>query len=236
MKFEIGDILLCTVDRIVGTIVFVKIEDTNQEGSIIMSEIFAGRIRNIRDYVVPKKKIVCKILQIMPNGNMHLSLRRVTQKEKKEVIEKYKQERSYESVFKSILGDKSKKIIKEIKEQNRLYEFVEEIKKDPTKLEKLVSKTDSKKILEILKKQKKKKAIIKKEFNLTTTASDGLEQIKNVLTKIKDAEVKYISAGKYSIKTEAQDMKSADNNLKKVLEEIEKQAKKHGMEFSIKGK
>src|SRR4030065_438102 len=96
-KLEVGDIVLCTVDRIVGTVVFVKIPSENREieGSILMSEIAPGRIRNIRDYVVPKKKIACKVLRISPQGNTELSLRRVSQKEKKEVIEQEKQEKSY---------------------------------------------------------------------------------------------------------------------------------------------
>ena len=103
---------MCTVDRIVGTIVFVKI-DGNGEGSIILSEIAPGRIRNLRDYVVPKKRIVCKILRIS-GDRIDLSLRRVTQKEKKELIEQYKQEKSYISVLKSILGEKADKIIDDI--------------------------------------------------------------------------------------------------------------------------
>ena len=57
MNIEEGDILMCTVDRIVGTVVFVKIDETGQEASIVMSEIAPGRIRNLRDYVFPKKKI-----------------------------------------------------------------------------------------------------------------------------------------------------------------------------------
>ena len=74
--------------RISGTTVFVSIEDDG-EGTIITSEIAPGRIRNLRDYVVPGKKIVCKILSIDKAGNIHLSLRRVTDKEKREVMEQY---------------------------------------------------------------------------------------------------------------------------------------------------
>ena len=80
MDLDVGEIVMCTVDRIVGTIVFVKI-DGNGEGSIILSEIAPGRIRNLRDYVVPKKRIVCKILRIS-GDRIDLSLRRVTQKER----------------------------------------------------------------------------------------------------------------------------------------------------------
>ena len=66
MELEIGDLVLCTVERIERTIIFVKIAFGNKEvdGSIVISEIAPGRIRNIRQYVVPKKKIVCKILRI----------------------------------------------------------------------------------------------------------------------------------------------------------------------------
>ena len=146
MELEVGDVVLCTVDRIAGTVVFVKI-DRNGEGNIITSEIAPGRIRNLRDYVVPKKKIVCKILRISPNGNINLSLRRVTQKEKKEILEQYKQEKSYKSVLKSILGEKSEKIIKEIEEKERLFDFLQEAKENSKNLEKIAGKTDAKKYL-----------------------------------------------------------------------------------------
>ena len=85
MKEE--DLVLCTVTKIEGTTVFVNIEG-NGQGTIIFPEIAAGRIRNIREYVVPNKKIVCKILQIF-EGHPQLSLRRVTSKEKQEVLEKH---------------------------------------------------------------------------------------------------------------------------------------------------
>ena len=234
MVLEVEDIVLCTVDRVVGTIVFVKIEG-NGEGSIMMSEVAPGRIRNLRDYIVPKKKIVCKVLRIL-GDRIDLSLRRVTLKEQKEIKEQYKQEKGYVSVLRSVLGDKEEKIIEEIKNQERLYDFIEEAKEDPKKLEKILGKKDSDKVLEILKNQKQKKAILKKEISLTTTKPNGLELIKKILGDIKDTEVKYISAGKYSFKKEASDLKKADNELKEIFKEIEKQSKKQGVEFAIKEK
>ncbi|MBU0959001.1 MAG: hypothetical protein KKB31_03575 [Nanoarchaeota archaeon] len=233
-NLEVGDIVLCIVDRIVGTVVFVRI-DGNGEGSIITSEIAPGRIRNLRDYVVPKKKIVCKVLRIS-GDRIDLSLRRVTQKEQKEVFNQEQQEKGHKSILKSVLGEKAKEIIEKITEKERLYDFLEEAKISPEKLEKIIGKPDSKKILEILNKQKQKTSIVKKEFNLTTEKSNGISLIKEILEKIKDADVRYISAGKYSIKTEASDLKKADNMLKETLQEVEKQAKKQGLTFSIKEK
>lgn len=231
-NLEIGDAVLCTVDRIVGTVVFVNIDDTNLEGSIVLSEIAPGRIRNLRDYVVPKKKIVCKVLRI--NGKqIQLSLRRVTQKEEKEVKEEYKQEKSSESVLRGILKDNAKEVIKKIKEKESVYEFLQNAKSDSKELEKLVTKTDAKKILEIINKQKKKKFEIKKEFKLHSSNPDGINLIKKILGGIKNTNVKYIRAGKYSIKVEDETIKKADNNLKEILNKIEKKAKELHMEFSV---
>ena len=144
MEYEVGDIVLCTVDKIVGTTVFVALED-KREGSIVISEIAPGRIRNLREYVVPKKKIVCKILRISSN-NLELSLRRVTQKEKQEKLEAIKQEKSYKSVLRNILGDASEKAIKVIEQQNTLYDFLKKAKVNPKILEKLVGEKNTKKI------------------------------------------------------------------------------------------
>ncbi len=233
-QFEEGDIVLCTVDRIIGTNVFVKIEG-NGEGGIIFSEIAPGRIRNIRDYVVPKKKIVCKVLRISPK-NIDLSLRRVTQKEKKEKLEEIKQEKSYMNILKSVLKDKAEKTIEDIEKGEKIYDFFEEAKENPKNLEKLVGKKDSQKIIDILKAQKRKRVVIKKGVFLTTKKPDGLSLIKNLLSDLKEIKVKYIAAGHYTFETESEDAKTADNKLKETLSEIEEKAKKKGIEFSIKEK
>lgn len=225
---------MCTVDRIVGTIVFVKIDD-NSEGSIILSEIAPGRIRNLREYVVPKKRIVCKVLRISGN-RIDLSLRRVTQKEQKEIKEQFKQEKNYTSILKSVLKNNAEKIIKKMSEQGKIYEFLQEAKQDSKKLEKIVGKKDSEEILKIINSQKQKKAIIKKEISLTTTKPNGLELIKNIFKNITDAEIKYISAGRYLLQIESIDIKVGDKNLKEILKEIEKNAKENNMLFEVKEK
>jgi len=234
MALEVGDVALCTVDRIIGTNVFVRIHSPREEleGTITFSEIAPGRIRNIRDYVVPKKQIVCKVLRIS-GDRIDLSFRRVTQKEQKEVKEKTKQEKSYEKILESVLGNKAKRVIGEITKEEEIYDFLQESKTDSKKLEKLVGKKEAEKILEILNSQKQKKAVLKKEISLTTTKPEGIVLIKNFLKGIVKTEVKYISAGKYSLKKESEDIKKADNELTTTLSEMEKQAKKQGMELSI---
>jgi translation initiation factor 2 subunit 1 len=235
-NLEVGDNVLCTVDRIVGTVVFVKILGENREieGGIVMSEIAPGRIRNIRDYVVPKKKIVCKVLRISPQGNIDLSLRRVTQKERKEVIEQDKQEKSYISILKSVLGKDVEEAINKISKEEKLYSFFEEAKTNSEKLEKIVGKESSKKILDILNTQKKKRATVKKEIHLTTTKPNGIILIKKIFEIFKGINIKYISAGRYSLELESEDIKIADKKLSEMVNLAEKDAKRLGVEFSVK--
>ncbi len=235
MILDPGDLVLCTVDRIVGTTVFVKIEGEEREGNIVVSEIAPGRIRNLRDYVVPKKKIVCKVLRISPE-RVDISLRRVSQTEKKQIMEEHSQEKSYENILKSILGENSKQIINKIKEKENLYNFFEQAKPNPKILENFVGKDNCSKIMQIINKQKIKKSEVKKEFKLSSIKPNGLNLTKELLENIKDAEVSYLAAGKFSIKSQSEDPKKEEKKLRTILENIEKKAKEKDMEFSMSEK
>jgi len=239
-EIEEGDVVLCTVDRIIGTNVFVKIHLNNEEieGSIVFSEVASGRIRNIRNYVVPKKKIVCKVLRIQKSG-VELSLRRVTKEEAKEVKKEYELEKNYEKIIKSVVGEAAEKIIEKIKEKGRVYDFLQKAKdsiKERKELENLLGKKNAEKIIEIIKKQKQKKSVLKKEIFVTTTEPDGINLIKELLKelskKVKNSEIKYISAGNYVLKKESEDVKKADREMKNVLAGFEKKAKSKKVEFS----
>lgn len=234
MEFEEGDIVLCEVTNISKANIFVDIENGKGEGSIVMSEIASGRIKNLREYVVPKKKIVCKILRISGN-RIELSLRRVNQKEREERLNQEKQERSYKSVIKAITKDKTEEIIKKIQEKDNIYNFIKKSIKDSKQLEKVAGKDLALKILKIIKEQKQITTLIKKEFILKSTSPEGIELIKEILSP-EENKIRYLSAGKYSLKISDKDKKTADKKAQEILEEIEKQAKKKGLEFSIKNK
>lgn len=230
-SLEVGDVVLCTVERIEKAVVFVRIEG-NGMGSIILSEIAPGRIRNLRDYVVPKKSIICKVLRVS-GDRIDLSLRRVSPKEQKELRDENRYEKSARSIIKSVMGEMSEKVIDEILKEDKVYDFLEESKSDFKKLEKVVGKEFAKKILDIVCVQKEKVVDIKKMFSFVSNDAEGINVIKEVLGNIKDAEIKYLASGRYSIKVEAENIKSADNKIMEILEEIGRKAKKNNAEFSI---
>ena len=154
--------------------------------------------------------------------------------EQKEVLEQHKIEKSYTSVLKTILKEKTSEIIEKIKQISNIYDFLEEAKENIEKLEKLVGKENAKKIIEILKTQKKKTAILKKIITMHSTNPNGLSQIKELLENQKEVEIKYIAAGKYSIKREDKNMKQADIKITEIIKKIEEQSKKLGLEFGFK--
>ena len=221
-QYKEGDIILCTVADIVKTTVFVETEN-GMKGSIVFSEIAPGRIRNIREYVVPKKVIVCKILSIK-DRHLFLSLRRVSGKEKKEMLEEYKKERSFQGVLKKLVGEKGEGIIKEIKQTQSLTEFFDQAKENPKILEKHFNKSQIEQIAKLLVDKKEKEREIKKEFSLSCRQSDGIIRIKKMLSPYEN--IVYLGSSKFQVKNKSSNLKQADSQINQILETIEKHSKK----------
>lgn len=233
---EEGQIVLCTVDKIVGTTVFVRLDEYGEDGTVTFSEIAPGRIRNIRDYVIPGKKIVCQILRIR-EGGVQLSFRRVKPQERKELLDKLNKERSYFAILKTVIGqEKSEKIKEKIREEFTLFEFFEKIRTDPKILEKYVSKEDTEKILKILDSKKEKLKEIKQIFKLSNKSSDGMTSVKNILEdscKGTKCDITYLAAGKYAMTITGEDFKAIKTEINKTMDTLEKLAKKNHSDFSV---
>jgi translation initiation factor 2 alpha subunit (eIF-2alpha) len=242
MAYEEGDIVIGTVDRLIGTSVFVKL-DSEMEGVINFSEVAPGRIRNIRDYVNPGQRVVVKIMRIdLQNKRADLSLRRVNQKEKKEVLENERKEKELSTLLKIVTKNdsKTKIIFDKIKSKTIIIDFFENFlkKNEKENIDEFKSfgmdDKESKELFSMLKEKiKEKKINVKAEFTLHSEAEDGIERIRRVLT-IKDADIKYLGAPHYMINVENKDYKEANKKMKEFLEEITKRAKVEGCILEIK--
>ena len=234
-ELEEGQIVLCTVDKIVGTTVFVKI-GKNEEGTITTSEIAPGRIRNLRDYVIPGKKIVCKILSIR-NGRMQLSLRRVKQNERKELLDKIQKENKYHAIIKTVLGkEEAEKIIEKINEKQSLSDLFEELKEKSEVLNEYFKKENAEKIIKIIESKKEKPKEIKNIMKLSSKSSDGIKIVRGIINgacKNSRCDVSYIAAGKYILSIKGEDFKQIKTEINSVLQDIERQAKKQDCEFEL---
>jgi len=234
-EIQEGDAILCTVDKIDGTTVFVKTEN-GLSGTIVTSEIAPGRIRNIRDYVVPNKKIACKVLRVSSN-NIDFSLRRVTGKERDEVLNTYKQEQTAKSAINSITKEKAAETKEKILSKfPTLSVFLAKAKED----EKILSEYFDKEAVEQIKKiiQKKRKEVeAKKLVKIKCLENDGLKRIKNVLENTNPKlEITYISAGNIQLNVQEEDYKKANQIMNDFVDSITKKAKTLNCEISIEDK
>jgi translation initiation factor 2 alpha subunit (eIF-2alpha) len=235
INLQEGDVIICTVEKIEGTTVFVTLPN-NEQGTIITSEIAPGRIRNLREYVVPKKKIVCKVLRIVGN-RMELSLRRVTTKEKQEIMSKLKQEQTAKSAFYQILKENAKPVEEKILQKfSSLNEFLLKAKENEAPIAELIPKEFQESIKKIITK-KQKEVEVKKIIKLKCIESDGITRIKKILD-IKDEKIKiiYLAAGKFQVTLKAENYKEANHNMNLLAENLEKCAKEKLCELEIEEK
>jgi len=227
------DIVLCTVKRTEGTTVFLDIEN-NGEGTMIFSEVSPGRIRNIREYVFPNKKIVCKVLRLR-NGHPELSLRRVTAKEREEVLDRNKKEKTLVNMIKPILKEKTPDIITKIKEKYDLADFLDEARENPEIIKKFITGKQAKELAKIFKEKREKEKEVKQKITLETNAESGLSDIKKSLD-IDKAEIRYLGSSNFSISVKAKDYKKANALLENIIEQIKSKAKSLKVDIKVKEK
>ncbi len=232
MTIKADDVVLCTVKKIEGTTVFVEIDD-NGEGSIVMSEIAAGRIRNLREYVVPNKKIVNKVLRIV-NNHIELSLRRVTGKEREALTKKYQKEQTFITMLNKTIKN-PEQAIKKIKLEYDISEFIEKVRENPKILDNFVSKEESQLITKILSEKKEKEKKVKKIITLKSNSESGIDDIKQILSS-KEVEIRYLGGSNFTVSTTGTDFKIANQKLDSAIQEIEKKAKEKKAIIEIKEK
>ena len=231
MDYKEEDIVLCTVKKIEGMSVFLELEDGTQ-ASMAFSEVAAGRIRNIREYIVPNKKIVCKILRIRPN-HIELSLRRVTGKEREEITEQYKKKKVLETILKPILKEKSAEVISAIENEYSLADFISRVRNDPSILAKFVSKKEAETLQSMFVEKEEKDKEIKRIATVKTMSEDGINKIKQVLTT-SNAQVNYLGSSKFSIIVKNKEVKQANATMDRVVKEMKEKAKELQVVLEIK--
>lgn len=230
MEVKEDDFVLCTVKQIDPAVVFVELE-SGEKGSIAMSEIAAGRIRNLREYVVLNKKIVCKILRKTSN-HIELSLRRVTGRERDELLERYKKEKTASALLKAALKD-ADGVLNKIRKDMSLSEFVAKARSDISSVSKYLGKAELAALEKILAEKKEKQKAARKSISLKSTSPDGLMEIKEALD-VKGVDISYLGSGQFSVEASAADFKEANQVVEKAIEQIQKRAKEKKMIFEAK--
>lgn len=98
---EIGDFVVGTISRVENHGAYAILDEyENRESFIHISEVASSWVRNIRNFVRERQKIVAKVLSINERkGHVDLSLRRVTQQIKKRKVKQWKRHQKAENLL-----------------------------------------------------------------------------------------------------------------------------------------
>jgi len=226
-----SELVLCTVTSVQHHSVFVRIEEYGINGMIHISEVAPGRIRNIRDYVVESKSIVCKVLRVdNVRGHIDLSLRRVSESQRRKKINELKKEKLAEKIVEVAarnINMDSKELYKVV--STPIFElfpnlfdcFTEIVKGDFLISELNLPKNASDELESVILDRLKPQIIISKgKLSLVSYAPNGVLVIKASLKKSIDlgAAVAYLGGGTYSLAVEDDTYKAAEASLEKASE------------------
>ena len=231
---EEDELVMCTVTKVQFHSVFANLDEYGNSGMIHISEVSPGRIRNIRDYVKEGKKVVCRVLRISrEKGHIDLSLRRVTETQKRKKVDEIKQEQKAEKILEFVAKDLKldvkklfEKIINNIsKKYNSLYEFFQEVVTDSSAIKDAgIDEKTAEKLEEAIKSRIKEVSVkIEGKLKLTSYAVNGIDIVKEALKKALESgkesiSIKYLGAGLYNVAVNAKDYKEAETLLKDSLE------------------
>ena len=233
---EEEELVMCTVTKVQFHSVFAVLDEYDKGGMIHISEVSPGRIRNIRDFVREGKKIVCKVLRVnAEKGHIDLSLRRVTETQKRSKVDELKQEQKAEKILEFVAKDLNtdiKKLYSTINENisknyASLNEFFEKVVSDNSIIKDSGLDAKAAKKLEEAIKLRMKEATVKIDgkLKLTSFEPDGIDAVKEALKKGQDigkdkVMIKYLGGGSYSISVTGSNYKEAEKMLKEVSETI----------------
>ena len=231
---EENEIVICTVTKVHFHSVFVHLDEYNKSGMIHISEVSPGRIRNIRDFVKEGKVVVCKVLRVNKERNqIDLSLRRVTEMQRRNKINEMKQEQKAEKIIEYVAA-KFQKTAKELydaiaptvlKDYPSLYSYFESVVTENLPLNLNVDKRISDELLNVIKQRIKPAEIeISGDFILKSYAPNGVEIIRTALQKAnslsESVTIKYRGAGRYHIVIKAPTYKEGEEILKKAKDVV----------------
>lgn len=237
---EIGDLVVCTIKTVKDFGVVCKLDEFDQkEGFIHISEVSSGWIKYIRDYVREGQRVVCKILDANPSrGRFDLSLRRVNDHQKREKLKEWKNEQRAHKILDNLKTQNPGKF--DLDEATELIEekfgslsyALDVATLEPEQFSSDFEDKEWATLVADYAKDNLKPPVAKVSgiIQIETTAGDGIEVIKKALQagERDDIEITYAGAPKYRITSYAEDMKTAEENMKKIGELIIGYAKKHG--------
>lgn len=228
-----GDLVVATVHKVLNYGAFAKLEEyPGEEAFIHISEVSAGWVKNIRDYVRENQKIVARVLRVNPKkGHVDVSMKRIREDQRTRKIQQWKIEQKAEKLLEFAAKSVGKDLdaaydevgyplIDEFGDLYGAFEISSEEGVDAL-IERGVNEEWAEAITVIAKKNISTPEVqITGYINLTSYAPDGVEIIRKALGSVADENLKVqcVGAPRYRIIVTATDYITAESTLKDVAE------------------
>ena len=238
---EESDLVMCTVNNIQHNSVFVSIHEYNRQGMIPISEIAPGRIRNIRDYVTEGRVVICKVLRVnQERGYIDLSLRRVSESQRRQKSDEVKQETKAEKIieltaqslkipFPELYQNVSEKVLKQY---FYVYQAFDDVINGLLDLKKLFDEKIAHALEKTIREKiKPKEIVIAGDMALSVWEENGVSIITDALISINkkydNMKISYLGGGKYRMIVKGNDYKTLEKALKDSSDYVLTVIKKH---------
>jgi translation initiation factor 2 subunit 1 len=248
-----GEVVLTTVVEITPYGAYVVLDEyKNVRGFLHISEVASGWVKHIDRFIQEKQKTILKVIRINKvRKEVDLSLRRLTDEERREKLILLKKEEKSKSVIKKVtldlkLSDSQVAIFEEkiLEEYPSLYTMIDSLlEKGIPVLTKLSLPEDfAQKVYEVAKEKLAPPPVVVNEIiQLSSSTSNGLDVVKQILGSITKIErediktsIKYVSAPNYRLSITAPNYKIAEQCLRQANEIVQKEAKHHKSVISLK--
>ena len=232
---ESGELVIVSIESVMDYGAYANLDEYQKRGFLHISEISSARIRNVRDFIREKQKMVLKVIHVnLEKGHIDLSLRRVTKRERIEKIKSWKKERKGEVLLRAV-AEKVGLPVEEVyqnagkilEEKEGLYEGFEKTLKDgPEALTNLgIAEDIAKAFADIANERIRIKMVkVRGVLEIRCMKPNGVRCIQEAFSrakkslKAKNAKIEFyvIAAPKYSAEVSADNWKLAEELLEEV--------------------
>lgn len=245
---EVDEFVIAIIKKIMPYGAFCILPEYNNiEAFLHISEVAPRWIKNIHEFISEGERHVVKVCRVdKEKGQVDISLKRVSEEEKRRKLELIKIEKratkllqlAMENVKTTMKPEEVRQVLEE--KFDFLYDVFEEAVERGEEALKDVNLPNELKarIVEIAQKNIKRRVVeLKGIIMLSCYGDNGIERIKDVLNiSDEDVNINYLGAPRYQIVLRAPDYKTAEKRLSGVLERIKKVSEKHNCTFAFEKK
>lgn len=241
---EEDELVLTVIRKIMPYGAFCTLpEYKDTEAFLHVSEVAPRWIKNIHEFISEGQRHVAKVYRINHEKNqIDISLKRVSEEEKKQKLLLVRQEKRTEKWIGLVLAQSKEKMApaelrtKLEAEFGDAFEAFGQAAERDDALEKIDLPDIIREQIYIIARKSIKKPIVKvqRRFVLTCYSEDGVTRIRDMLTrKEPNVQVHYLGAPRYQIEMTASSYKEGEKGIDRLLEDIKSMAGKNKCEMSV---